>query len=264
MRTRKIESAKEKQTLAELIMFKRFITETYPSGIVSIVSDTFDLWSVLTVIMPALKDKILERDGTVVIRPDSGDPVKIISGWTEKELTEVDSETGEAPEDYVHINEQKGVVELLWDTFGGTIVNGYKVLNPNVGAIYGDSITIERAKQISERLMAKGFSPFIVYGIGSFTYQYNTRDTFGMAVKCTAIEHNGKLVEVFKDPITDDGTKKSLKGLLYVGQDNGKYFVNDQVDRHIERTGCLQTIYQNGKLLRETSLSEIRNRINES
>lgn len=255
MRTRKIESAKEKQTLAELIMFKRFITETYPSGIVSIVSDTFDLWSVLTVIMPALKDKILERDGTVVIRPDSGDPVDIICGTIR----------GPIDEQYSTTSNERGVVQLLWDTFGGTVVNGYKVLNPKVGAIYGDSITIERAKEISERLMARGFSPFIVYGIGSYTYQYNTRDTFGMAVKCTAIEHNGKLVEVFKDPVTDDGTKKSLKGLLYVGQKpDGKYFVNDQVSREVEQTGCLQKVFQNGKLLRETSLYGIRNRINES
>ena len=247
----------------EFETFRQLVTEIYPTGIVSIVSDTFDLWAVLTDFMPRLKDEILARDGgpesldKVVIRPDSGDPVDIICGKPPERTGTTDlhtlNKTGP---------EYKGVVELLWDTFGGEVVNGFKVLNPAVGAIYGDSITLERAEQISERLMAKGFAPIIVYGIGSFTYQYNTRDTFGMAVKCTAIEHNGKLVDVFKDPITDDGTKKSLKGLIEVSRDMyGNIRATDECTWEQENEGMLETVFFNGVLTRRTTLAEIRERV---
>lgn len=87
--------------------------------------------------------------------------------------------------------EYKGVIELLWDIFGGTVnKQGYKVLNSHIGAIYGDSITLlERANEICRRLEAKGFaSTNVVLGIGSFTYQYNTRDTFGFAMKTAYVK----------------------------------------------------------------------------
>lgn len=246
----------------EFETFKRLITQTYPSGIVSIVSDTFDLWQVLTVFMPTLKDEIMARNGKVVIRPDSGDPVDIICGTYQPHHADYASRIQP---------EHKGVIELLWDTFGGTIVNGYKVLDPHVGAIYGDSITLERAKRISERLIAKGFAPILVYGIGSFTYQYNTRDTFGMAVKATAIKHDGNLVEIFKDPVTDDGTKKSAKGFIQVREvlepdskgnfHHKTYEMVDQQPEAEEKFGQLRTIFCNGVLVEETTLSEIRNRL---
>ena len=195
--------------------FKRLITEVYPSGIVSIVSDTWDLWKVLTVYLPNLKEEVLSRDGKLVIRPDSGDPVDIICG----------NPNGKS------INEQKGVIELLWDIFGGTKNSkSYKQLDEHIGAIYGDSITIERAVQICERLKHKGFaSTNVVLGIGSFTYQYNTRDTFGFAMKATYGEVNGEGREIYKDPITDDGTKKSAKGLIKIEKIDDSYRLMDQV-----------------------------------
>ena len=78
--------------------------------------------------------------------------------------------------------ENKGVIELLWDVFGGTVnEQGFKVLDPHIGAIYGDSITLDRCEEICARLAAKGFaSTNVVFGIGSYTYQFNTRDTFGL------------------------------------------------------------------------------------
>ena len=244
----------------EFETFKRLITEVYPSGILSIVSDTFDLWKVLTEYLPALKTEILNRqkdalgNAKVVIRPDSGDPVDIICGKEMKQWTQKNSPY-----------EEKGVYELLWDTFGGTVVNGYKVLNPCVGTIYGDSITLDRAKQICEKLIAKGFAPMMVFGIGSYTYQYNTRDTFGLAMKATYIEVDGKGIEIFKDPITDDGTKKSAKGLLYVQKNsfNGDYELVDKVDWQLESQGELKTVFKDGKLLIETSLQEVRDRLKE-
>lgn len=232
----------------EFETFQRLITEVYPSGIVSIVSDTWDLWQVLTDYLPRLKEIILSRNGKVVIRPDSGDPVDIICGNAHGKDE----------------NERKGVIELLWDVFGGTVnVKGYKELPSQIGAIYGDSINLERATQICERLKLKGFaSTNVVLGIGSFTYQYNTRDTFGFAMKATYGEVNGEGRAIFKDPITDDGTKKSAKGLLQVYKDaNGQYQLKDQCTWEEERLGELKEVFRDGKLLVNQSLAEIRARL---
>lgn len=146
------------------------------------------------------------------------------------------------------------------------------VLDPHIGAIYGDSITLERAKLICERLKEKGFaSTNVVFGIGSYTYQYNTRDTFGFAMKATYGEvletsvHNtlskvGR--EIFKDPVTDDGTKRSKKGLLLVGQNiDGDIWVEDQKSWEEESIGLLQTVFHNGLLFKEISLEDIRSKL---
>lgn len=208
----------------ELWTYKRLINEIYPSGIVSIVSDTWDLWHVITHILPELKDDIMKRDGKVVIRPDSGDPVAILCGDSENCITQPDYTLSFGvphPSPIINVSKQKGVVQLLWEIFGGTINSkGYKQLDPHIGVIYGDSITLDRAKEICEILKNKGFaSTNVVFGIGSYTYQYNTRDTLGWAMKTTYIEIDGKGREIYKDPITDDGTKKSHKGLLKVIKD---------------------------------------------
>ena len=232
--------------------FRRLL-ETYPKGILSVVSDTWDLWRVCTQHVVALKEEILARDGKLVIRPDSGDPVDILCGREEQ--------LSDAPGEY-KTPAEIGVIELLWDVFGGTVnKQGYKVLDPHIGAIYGDSITIERADEICRRLKAKGFaSTNVVLGIGSFTYQFNTRDTFGFAMKATYCEINGEGREIFKDPITDDGTKKSATGLLCVTRDeySGDYMLMDRVDWQTSKGGELKTIYRDGKFENTTTLSEIR------
>lgn len=182
------------------------LLETYPTGPLSVVSDTWDFWNVLTVILPSIKDEIMSRDGKLVIRPDSGDPVDIICGFKIiKDMEDVhqgnvNDVVFEIENKYFKIEstnenrigfklgvqvenwEVKGAIELLWETFGGTInEQGYKVLDSHIGLIYGDSITLGRCKDICERLEAKGFaSTNVVFGIGSFTYQFNTRDTFGL------------------------------------------------------------------------------------
>lgn len=227
--------------------FKRLITEIYPAGIVSIVSDTWDLWKVLTEYLPNLKEEVLARDGKVVVRPDSGDPVDIICG----------NPNGKTEE------ERKGVIQLLWDIFGGTTNSkGYKELDSHIGAIYGDSITIERATNICERLKQNGFaSTNVVLGIGSFTYQYNTRDTFGFAMKATYGEVDGEGREIYKDPVTDDGTKKSAKGLIKIELVDGKYSLKDQVSWEEEKQGELIEVFKDGKLIVDHKLSDIRARI---
>ena len=234
-------------TEGEFETFERLITKVYPKGIVSIVSDTWDLWKVLTDYLPRLKNNIVSREGKVVVRPDSGDPIHILCG----------NPYGKTEE------ERKGVIELLWDVFGGTINDkGYKELVPQIGAIYGDSITIERATKICEKLKEKGFaSTNVVLGIGSFTYQYNTRDTFGFAMKATYGEVNGEGRAIFKDPITDDGTKKSAKGLMKIELENGTYKLIDQVSWEEERKGELKEVFRDGKLLGNHSLTEIRETI---
>jgi nicotinamide phosphoribosyltransferase len=246
----------------EVGTFRRLLTETYPSGILSVVSDTWDLWKVCTEHIVTLKEEILARDGKLVIRPDSGDPVDILCG---KEY-----HAGMLKADWMPQPEDKGVIELLWDVFGGTInEQGYKVLDPHIGAIYGDSITIDRANEICARLEAKGFaSTNVVLGIGSFTYQYNTRDTFGFAMKATYVEVNKPKFkgdfnpegrEIFKDPITDDGTKKSATGLLCVTLNEEKeIYLVDKVDWETESEGLLETTYQDGAFFDQVTLADVR------
>lgn len=279
----------------EVETFRRLL-DTYPNGILSVVSDTWDLWRVCTEHVVTLREEIMSRDGKLVIRPDSGDPVDILCGdaWRVQGFTEgVLNKVGEngvvlnytdnkyykvkLNSNYEIIGEEttdvtpsnKGVIELLWEVFGGTINDqGYKVLDPHIGAIYGDSITIDRANEICSRLEAKGFaSTNVVLGIGSFTYQYNTRDTFGFAMKATYVEVNKPKFdgdfnpegrEIFKDPITDDGTKKSATGLLRVLRKDGKYILEDRTSWLGEKASELVTIYKNGEFKRSITLTEVR------
>lgn len=236
----------------ELETFRRLIEDIYPSGIVSIVSDSWDFWQVMTEFTVALKDRILAREGKVVFRPDTGCPVKIICG---------------DPQAAVGSPEYKGAIECLWDVFGGsTTAKGYKLLDSHVGLIYGDSITIERAEAICAGLKAKGFaSTNIVFGIGSFTYQHVTRDTDGYAVKATFAKVDGKDREIFKDPKTDDGTKKSAKGLVAVFKDEqGQFYLKDQASWQDVNNCEFVPVFADGELLTEYSLADIRARLAES
>lgn len=240
---------------SEIETFKRLITKIYPEGIVSIVSDTWDYWKVLSKYLPELKETILNRNGKVVIRPDSGNPVDIICGFDHKERY------GENP---AHGDfRAKGSIELLWEIFGGTVNSkGYKELHPNIGLIYGECITLDTCREICEKLKAKGFaSTNVVFGIGSFTYQHVTRDTYGFAVKATYGEVNGEAKNIFKDPKTDNGLKKSAKGLLKVNED---YTLSDEVSKDEEKEGLLTTVFLDGKLIKETSLNEIRKKLSEN
>lgn len=239
------------------------LLDIYPSGIVSIVSDTWDLWQVITDILPRLKDKIMARDGKVVIRPDSGDPVDILCGtvqWGRNGkghgpiLGFRNSPDGDLPY-------EKGVIELLWDEFGGTINDeGYKVLDSHIGAIYGDSITIDRARKITRRLKAKGFaSTNVVFGVGSYSYQYLTRDTFGSAMKATWVQINGEGRDIQKSPVTDSGLKKSATGRLAVLKDNdGELVLIQQADKWQEAASALQPVWENGHFLKYQSLGDVR------
>lgn len=230
----------------EFETFRRLIEDVYPAGVVSLVSDTWDLWKVLTDFIPRLRDSILARQGKIVIRPDSGDPVKIMIG----------------DPDVICKPAQAGVLSLLAAALGTT--NG---LINNAGAIYGDSINEARAEAILAGCVAKGLSPFnAVFGVGSFTYEFQTRDTDGFAMKATAVVQNGKLIPIYKDPVTDDGGKKSLCGIPAVyrteesTETNPDYFVTDGCGMSALDNCAFEKVYENGKLLIETDFATVRKR----
>lgn len=323
---------------SELAAYKKWITEDYPTGLVSLVSDTYDYWRVLTEYLPKLKPDILARPvneiglSKVVIRPDSGNPADIICGinikslerfpedgsfedwkeWIAEDINEVFCEELESenphysqleiyrcPIDnkvyqvtynpdlnrhdktYYYVDNygstvskckfeeleltpaQKGSVELLWETFGGTVTEqGYKVLDSHIGLIYGDGITLPVAQEIFQRLEAKSFaSSNVVFGVGSYSLSFTSRDSLGQAVKATYAEVNGVGYELFKDPITDSGMKKSAKGLLRVEKEGDNFVLYDQQTKEQEAQGELKTVFLNGELVSQTSLTEIRNRL---
>lgn len=229
--------------------FKRLMG-LYPSGILSIVSDTWSFFDVINKggILDRLKQDILARDGKLVIRPDSGDPADIICGTARTVNPD-------------GTDEEKGAIELLWELFGGTVNDkGFKELDPHIGLIYGDSITAERAVDIMVRLADKGFaSTNVVFGVGSFTYQYNTRDTFGSAMKATWVVVKGIAKNIMKNPKTDNGLKKSATGRLAVhNQMNGKMVLTEKATPEQEETSLLQPVWENGQFVREQTFEHVR------
>ena len=191
---------------------------------------------------------LVKRGRGTAVCGNSGDPVKIIVG---------------DPEAIPGTPEFKGSVECLWEVFGGTITSeGYKTLDSHVGLIYGDSITLDRAQRILQGLKDKGFSSDnIVFGIGSFTYTFCTRDSFGSAVKATWGVVNGEDRELFKDPKTDNGIKKSAKGLLRVEKEGNDFILYDQQTREQEKQGALRTVFYDGKVYNLEALHTIRERL---
>ena len=247
----------------EVTMIKRLLTEIYPEHSFSMVSDSYDYWRLVTELLPQCREEIMAHKGTLLVRGDSGDPVDIICG--------TQREGGSTPE-------EKGTVQCLWELFGGRVNSkGYKVLDPHIKAIYGDSITPQRAEAIYERLMAKGFAcNNVALGVGSFSMQclqnedgsFNpyTRDTFGIAIKATYAEKEDQKIEIFKNPKTDTGNfKKSQKGICYVYEENGAIKYVDGYGTSFKETinapNLLTSVYKDGKMIKEYTLSEIRERL---
>jgi nicotinamide phosphoribosyltransferase len=255
----------------EFESYKKWITEDYPTGIVSLVSDTYDYWRVLTDYLPRLKDSILSRPvneiglSKIVVRPDSGDPVRIICGYEDSEFTfngidYICNTTGER----LTLEEVKGSIQILWEIFGGTTNElGFKELHSHIGLIYGDSITFERAKDILERLKKMGFSSkSVVFGIGSYTLNYVSRDTLGMAIKATAAVVDGKSLMLFKDPKTDNGVKKSAKGFIKVFKEGDEYVMVDQLETLPDaKEGELKVVFKDGVLTQDVTFTEIKKNI---
>lgn len=250
----------------EITHIKRLLTEVYPNNNFSMVSDSYDYWNLVDNILPQCKKEIMNHNGCLLIRGDSGDPVEVIT------------ET----------------VFRLWDQFGGTINSkGYKVLDPHVKAIYGDSITPQRCEKIYEILSDNGFSiENVVLGVGSFSfmcleeiietevreitefgadivihrevnYKPYTRDTFGYAIKATYGEDkNGNPIMIQKAPQAL-AWKKSPKGCIIVAPDGQSYTDGHTFEEAHGRgvENLLELVFKNGAMVKETSLREIRERM---
>ena len=219
-----------------------------PRGIVSIVSDTYNLWDVLTHTTDLLRDEILGRDGKVVFRPDSGDPEKILCG------------DPAMPKDTA---EGMGVFEVLAKKFGTQHTpTGHRLLNPKIGVIYGDAMYYERIQRILARMDQMGLcSSNLVIGVGGLLLQQHNRDDLGFSFKATCAKINGDHVELFKDPITDPG-KRSHQGLMRLDRcdTTGIYTTKDRCDELEEAGGELKTVFVNGNLVLNQSFREIRER----
>lgn len=284
--------------LAEKEFLLTFIRDIVPEGFCSYVADSYDYWAVLTRILPELKEEIMMRNGRLVVRPDSGDPVKVVAGYnivSEEELENIkpyevedllvstkngyfepryslttqtwviDAECQQIPR-----HEAVGSIQVLWEIFGGEVNSkGYKVLDTHIGMIYGDSITVKREIEILKRLKANGFaSSNIVFGVGSFTYQFNTRDTFGIAVKATGCFIDDYEIMVSKEPKTDP-SKRSAKGFIKVVRKNGILHQVDNIsfEEINDEDNLLQPIFRNGNVLipqvngRDEDFNDIRARL---
>lgn len=239
----------------EETLIRRLLTEIYPKTSFSCVCDSYDYWNVVNNILPKLKKEILEHEGCFLVRGDSGDCVEVVTQTVFK----------------------------LWDIFGGTINSkGYKVLDPHVKAIYGDSITIQRCRRIYEILEENGFAcSNVALGVGSFSFQCVeengilkpfTRDTFSSCIKATYCEIDGKPYPIFKDP-KDGGFKKSQKGCCVVSETavaidrNGIHYELGYKDEYTWEEACndkynlLVTVFRNSEMICEQSLQDIRNEL---
>lgn len=232
----------------EITLLRRLLTEIYPNTSFSAVLDSYDYWNVIDNILPQLKPEILAHNGCMLMRGDSGDCVEVVTKTVFK----------------------------LWEEFGGTTNSkGYKVLDPHVKAIYGDSITVQRCEQIYKILMENGFAcSNVALGVGSFSFQCIeedgilkpfTRDTFSSCIKATYCEIDDKPFQIFKNP-KDGGFKKSQKGCCVVvkGSDDKLIYVDGRTweEAHVSgedaKVNLLQPVFKDGQLIKEQSLAEIR------
>ncbi len=231
----------------EITLLRRLLTEIYPNTSFSAVLDSYDYWNIIDNVLPQLKPEIMAHNGCMLMRGDSGDCVEVVTKTVFK----------------------------LWDEFGGTVNSkGYKVLDPHVKAIYGDSITVQRCEEIYRILEENGFAcSNVALGVGSFSFQCIeedgvlkpfTRDTFSSCIKATYCEIDGKPFSIFKNP-KEGGFKKSQKGCCIVTKDeNGKYIFTDghNWDEACAADNLLVPVFKDGKLLKEQSLQEIRSILN--
>ncbi len=210
----------------EVTHIRRLLNEVYPNQNFSMVSDSYDYWKLINDIVPSIKKEIMQHNGCVSFRGDSGDPVEVVTKTVFK----------------------------LWEIFGGTLNSkGFKVLDPHVKAIYGDSITPQRCAMVYQILESSGFAiNNVALGVGSFSmqclqtlkevqpnadktvsmweqYAPYTRDTFGIAVKATYAEDaSGEPIMIFKNPKTDsDCFKKSQRGCCRVYKTEEGYGYED-------------------------------------
>lgn len=217
------------------------VLDAYPNGILSCVSDSYNIFDTVSELWGGeFKEEILNRDGVLVIRPDSGDPVKTLLK----------------------------IFELLFEKFGSTVnEKGYRVLPPQVRVIQGDGIEYASIVHIYESLKANGIAAEnLVLGMGGALLQKLNRDTQKFALKCAYAEVNGKQVDVRKSPVEMNEAgeivnsfKVSKAGRLKLILQNGKYSTV-RVDEASEQDDEMVTVFENGELKSEHTFESIRAR----
>lgn len=230
----------------EITFIKKLLTKLYPNTSFSMVSDTYDYWNLVDNLLPQCQKEIMNHNGKLLIRPDSGDIVEI----------------------------SVKTVQKLWNMFGGSVnEKGYKELDPHIGIIYGDGCTLDRVKEIWRHLEELGFAAnCITFGVGAFCFTalnedgkmvVLTRDTFGIAMKATYGVINDKEYFIYKDPKTDtDHLKKSHKGCCRVYREDGRLKCEDELHGLSDNT-LLQTVFFDGHVMRWETIEEIRKRLKE-
>lgn len=218
----------------ETAAYKNMLDQ-YPTGNVSVVSDSYDIFNAAKEIWgKELKDHVLERDGTLVIRPDSGDILTVILL----------------------------LLNILDEAFGSTTnAKGYKLLHPKVRILQGDGMDAAAIEQLLKDIIAKGWSADnLVFGMGGGLLQKINRDTLKFAFKCSWAQIDGKGREVYKDPITDPGKKSKRGRLKLIKTTNGNYQTVEErtVRENKEGLDLLETVFENGKIVKEWQFEEVR------
>lgn len=213
---------------------------TYPTGIVSIVSDTYNVFNFIKTMSEKHKDKIMSRQGKIVFRPDSGDPVEV----------------------------NMKLIDILWNTFGGRINDkGYKELIPQVGLIQGDGIDYRIINDILNTAMFKGYSADNwVFGSGGGLLQKFDRDTQKFAIKAsygeiTTPEKEIVGFDIFKEPITSS-MKVSKTGKMKLTRGWDFRTINHKLPTYDDFKDFLVPVFRNGEILKEYSFNEVRNTVN--
>jgi nicotinamide phosphoribosyltransferase len=223
----------------EVEAYRNMIKQYGDTSIFACVSDSYDIFNATENIWGGiLKDEVMKMKATLVIRPDSGEPIMVINK----------------------------LLDIISNRFGSTInTKGYKVLNPKVRIIQGDGVDAESINNILQSIIKNGYSASnIAFGSGGGLLQKDfNRDTQKFAFKCSWMKINGQDVDIFKDPITDPG-KKSKKGILDLKLMNDKREVQTHPFRELyARDSLMQTVFENGKILIKTNCKEVRERANQ-
>ncbi len=203
-----------------------------PGKLVAVVSDSYDLWNAIDNIWGGeLKEKVEATGGTLVVRPDSGNPVEVVT------------ET----------------IERLMAKFGFEVNSkGYRILPACVRVIQGDGVNEESIVDILKAMEAQGLSADnVAFGMGGALLQKVNRDTMQFAMKASAAKVNGKWRDIYKDPVTDQN-KRSKKGKLAVIEPTSGNYKTIPEDELGSQKNILETVYRNGKLIREFSFDEVR------
>ncbi len=213
----------------------RNMLKSYPTGHVACVSDSYNIWRACSEYWgKTLRKDVLSRNGTLVVRPDSGDPASV----------------------------DVRCLQLLGEALGQTTNDkGYKVLHPKVRLIQGDGVSYESIGEILEAMVFDGWAAEnIAFGSGGALLQKLDRDTQKFAFKCSAIRVNGEWNDVYKQPITDPG-KQSKRGRLRLIQNHGW---NSFATSNGEGEDVLQDVFLNGDVVIEQNLADIRARAREA